>query len=524
MSKRGNRFIVIGDPLFEWVTWAEGHNARTRQVGRRIEELGLNDPELEPYHPATLIEMQPGESPEKPARILLRTDPYGALPVYARDDRGGLYLSNSSDLIALQRRCRPDWVSEAEFLSTARVTYPHTLYEEIMELPPSSLIEVDPEGSPGGRLRVTKIEPRQQLSLSNFSSGKASSLTREVITFFGRVARNSPPNTVLTSTLSAGADSRYLTTLAITHWPGAVEAMTGSPRPNLHSETAEAVATALQIPCTYVSWRDSIFRQRYVRGLGLAVGSHRDWFGNHFDAISDDLGRKVSFGGIFADAILDANGGPVVSRRRLIDLGILSSTSHWSETTSTFLDLSKRAADAIRHRAESLVSEIQPESSRADDLRFAWPRNRALSSATYLGLMREWSHYEPFLCTPLVELGSALNPKRIPGLKASLYEGVLSKSASVTVPINPATADPHDQPWLGKSLLWREWTSRMFFRVARRFSFPFKKRTPPVKTNELVANIFWARMMGLPFGPARKLSPASSFPYGEPDESRVDPR
>lgn len=253
----------------------------------------------------------------------------------------------------------------------------------------------------------------------------------------------------------------------------------------------------------------------------MFVGSHRDWFGNHFDGISKDLGQKLSFGGLFADAILDANGGPAVSRRRLIDRGILSGTSRWSETTSTLLKLSKSTADAIRNRVDSLVSEIQSESSRAEDLRFALPRNRALSSATYPGLMREWSHYEPFLCSPIVELGCALNPKRMTGIKASLYEGVLSKSATVTVPINPATADPNDEPWLGKSLLWRTRTSRMFFRFARRFSFPFKKRTPPMKTQELIANIFWARMMALPFGPAKKISPACPLHHGALDENGV---
>jgi hypothetical protein len=442
--------LVIGDPLFDWTSYAATASGRTRQIADRLTQESLDSETFRPFGGSAVVRIFPASARRGVPLCEVRSDRTGGGSVFVAVRAGLLAVSSSPDLIALAIGAALDLVSCAELVSQSRITAPNTLYEGIRELGPRQLHRFRRVGI-RRQIEETTVAVSRDNTAASVSLDLARAKTafaRYLDAFFDRLDANVSPQTPITSTLSAGMDSRALTVAAFRRFGNRVSAFTGAPWENLELATGKQVAAQLGIRHTAVIWDIATYRSRFESGLGLAVGSHRRWTDAHFLGVALDLGHSAVLGGFFSDAFVEGNGGPTVARRAAIEKGLLAADSDWYAVSQHLSILPTATRKAIGQRAEDSVAALEPRFAVRADLRFSIPTGRALASAQWRALQRQWAQYEPFPTEQIALLSLSAGSLRRKGFKRELFADVLDDSGVEDLPTNPDPPGTGGGAWI----------------------------------------------------------------------------
>lgn len=136
--------IVSGDPLcgakLETAGEKSPNSMRTAAIARvwKAGDLGGGT-----SHPHALICVCKASG-----SIRIRTDAWGSIPVYHGVAGDSVVIGSSPDLVAMALPSTFDRISAIERLCTRQITYPHTLYANIRELPSGSTTTISKSSGP----------------------------------------------------------------------------------------------------------------------------------------------------------------------------------------------------------------------------------------------------------------------------------------------------------------------------------------------------------------------------------------
>lgn len=164
-------FIVIGGPVLyftdnDFLTNSDSNQASELLYRRWLIEKNMNwaDNLSGPFS-ILLID-------KKSFKVTVISDLMGFVPTYSCIKSQKLFLSTHVDLLArvTQENNNIDQVSVADFLLNDVVTYPHTIYTNIWQQPPASIVQLTMRGnaetrsywSGGGRSLIIRASARRQ--------------------------------------------------------------------------------------------------------------------------------------------------------------------------------------------------------------------------------------------------------------------------------------------------------------------------------------------------------------------------
>jgi hypothetical protein len=489
--------LVLGDPLFDWVTASQLPSGRTSQIAGRLDLESLADVAYQPFHPAAILRCRPPETRARGILAEIRNDAMGAVPIFVAEGRAFVAVSSSPDLIALVTGNPLDLIACREFVSQAKVSFPYTLYKGVHELPPGSLLTLRTRST---RVSVSHRIPAPTTLGSSIrrvaDASEASALVgAQMLEFFRRLGANLGDRVQIGCTLSAGLDSRTVLAAAHRAFPGRMTAVTGSPDDNPEVWTAREVAARLGVKAQTALWDPSVLIERFRTGNGLLFGSHRRWTDAHFQGASRLFDQSVVLGGYFSDAMMDANDGQIAMRRSAIERGTVPIDSHWSVLSGNFLHLDPASRRRIIRRATASLRQLNPRLAGVAHLRFSVPAGRALYAAHWMAMSREWGQYEPFLTEGALDIAVACASLRGPGLKQAMFSRILAENNLDDIPVNPET------PRGGRSRAWLSFPSVLA--ATPDFAVPFADMRASVLSlldmeqsavyrKNLLVNVFWA--------------------------------
>ena len=409
--------FVSGDPMAKFQGVAMGRDELILKLLSGPTDLG----DIDIHHPSVVgrVDVDSGE-------YWFMSDSLGGSPVFEAVTDGVTFFSSSPDLLALVINPELDLASCWELRTQGRVTFPHTLYDGILQIDPRSAVKA------GCRVIRKSKDYRRKTKQKSMDLGEARIQIRSLAArFFNRIAKLEGGKLI---TLSAGVDSRFTLEEALSSGVNPITSATLAPEANLQTDTARSVAEVAKIEHRVEVWSMEKFFDRYLTTLGLLVPSHLLWEHSHFLGHRFTHEPRAVLGGYLADTLLAAGGMGWLARKR-IKPGFLRWIPSWAINGNS-KSVPPQVQRVLSMRMKS-VQRTQPGWVRdTPDLYLSWPLSRAVAAAHFLCQYHQWAHYEFFMTSGMPSLINCLGPERMRrGLKAQLLEPL--DKVLTEVPVNP---------------------------------------------------------------------------------------
>lgn len=412
--------ILIGGPYFRS---SETTTSPSWRVEACVEFLASDDVDWasELIGPFCLIQIE-----KRSGALRLITDAMSFIPAYVGfgDDQSAQVFSTHPDIAALSTDAKGIKIDETSIWDLAhykKVVFPHTMYQNVKELPPGSVTHLE------GLSVVSKSYWRPEEGSEHFASmdEAADSFRKALSQTIDRIQSEEGEKFV---TLSAGSDSRLILSMLVdTVIPNTV---TMSPRENLESKIAQKVASRLNAPWKHSTLPARAYFDRFVEKT-LQGGTNGHSSLHHFYGALDDSDlphASAVVGGFKADTfakfymykarnpLRGSNYQIPVYEDKQDSLSLVSDSPNTAPgrlvgNRSGLLDENEFVAASIERRKRHVerVSQFRPKTGEvwAD----FWPISQDYEMVFYSSNRRLYRAFEPFLCRDVVEIASNTPPE-----------------------------------------------------------------------------------------------------------------
>lgn len=394
--------VLVGEPLARPVSGAAGP-AAAGENRARLHALLLADGEtawedrLDGPFAALAVDTERGGG-------VVLTDLFAWVPVFAAAAGEGLVLGTHPDAVARVAGAEVDPVSAAELVAHLTLTWPHTLYAGVEQVPPGSERPFAAGGWSGAGRAYWRPAERDDAYPSIHAAAEAlrAALVEDV-----RLALRDTPEAGLL--LSGGEDSRAVLGAVP---PGTrVTGFTYADGENREVRSARRVARAYG--AGFVFGRRA--PDHYPRGLepvSRMVGSHNEYIDAHGYGFHASLGiadLPVVLGGLSSDALLKADNVPASRHGEVLRGGVVPlGPTPLREMEGMRTDLLREAADR-RDAFRAELARLRPAS--ADEWSRIYPFTMRKYAANHHGNRRLFRAHEPFMGNPVVRLAASV-PQR----------------------------------------------------------------------------------------------------------------
>ncbi len=416
--------IVSGDPLCgAKPDVPDEPSSRTAAIAR-IWKSGHMDTRTN--HPCALIGIC-----KTTGTIEIRTDALGSIPVYLGQVGRSFAFGSSPDLVAMVVPSSFDRLSAVERLCTRQITFPHTLYTTIRELPPGSTTVLD-QSRPMQSTRWWQApHPEDEPSQGHWAE-RLQDIVADTFRMIGDQV-----STTGTITLSAGLDSRFLLSMIHRDRLLDVEAINISSGPNLNRLIARQVARTLDVPLTQIERVRDHYSAILMDGHP-EIGTNVCLRDAHFtpSALGELAHPKVLLSGFMADPILV--GRDTFSDRRAMAMrsGALDSSSPFWAADRVYLRFGEDDRQSIAERWRAAERQIGMDPQHATPMRRLLPATRAGAKGHFESARRAYPVYEPFMTQRALELGFKMRRPTMPERAKSDFYGPYLDATS-HIPVNP---------------------------------------------------------------------------------------
>jgi asparagine synthetase B (glutamine-hydrolysing) len=384
---------VIGDPLLEVCshpspdTKPQSRDARTQTIADAWENGPLDA--VLPHHPAAMLRID-----RETGNVELITDALGGVPVFHQHHIDGHLLATTPDLIASIGESRFDPLSGVELITTGRIHFPHSLYQDIHQLLPGAIHRFPEQKTQRWWTPPRPIEGKDPREWAQ--------LVRDALydTLHTLSHQVHGPGWV---TLSAGKDSRAIARAASSSMK--VAAVTLSPVRNMESRIAKKVARKTGIPHHHrVAGPDH--KANIIRSRPLMLGSSNNWKHAHYHLGVLGVPRDSAFvlGGHTADTRFYRSDAMTQRRERGVRNGQLGPDHPYWDPNGFSLSMEPATRAAIEDRWEQGAAFLGL-GGLDRQTRFMHPLSSQFSAAQFHSARRNFPAYELFMTEPMVRLG-----------------------------------------------------------------------------------------------------------------------
>ncbi len=332
----------------------------------------------------------------------LVTDLFAWIPVYAAEGAGDLVLGTHVDAVASSAGAADhiDLVSAADLLANETITWPHTLYDGVRQVPPASVRRFR-AGAWDGAAR-TYWAPREETAFA--SADDAASALREALVADLRLACDGHPLVGLL--LSGGEDSRAVLGALP---PGVrVRGFTFAESENREVRTARRVARAYGVEMVFRP-RDPGHYLQWMPQLAGMSGTQNRYIDAHAYGFHEWLGIRdmpLVLGGLSSDALLKGDNVALWARRKL-DRGEAPGTrpTRVPQRAGIRPELLRQVAER-RDAFTAWLAELRPES--ADEWSRIYPFTMRRYAANVHGNRRLMRIHEPFQSNAIVKIAAGV--------------------------------------------------------------------------------------------------------------------
>lgn len=421
----GEVLIALGDPLVDLPFVRDGtRTARSEAILRKWSVDGTVFPE----HAAALVRVDfSGKS------LAAVTDCGAFIPIFLGSLADSIVMSNSPDFVEMVIQSGPDLLAFRERLAALQNAFPHTLYKGVRQVLPGAVTTIT-----GRRVSTERWWSAPPVDPGIAPDGAREELRAIAADQMRRMISQVGPKGALT--MSAGADSRFAAVCAASCGPEHLTAICQTAVPDLESETARQVATALGMKFSW-AMRPPDHYPRVVLGRPFYMGSHVAWDHGHFamGALGDIGEARFLLGGYWADSLFDD--ADIWNRlRRKYQAGLPGPVSEGSRlfaAAPAFSHLSDECRDAIGERWQAARTQLGLGPGHSSRLAGIYPASRSLAAGHVAATRYFYPDYQLFMNRRSVELAFRLSSD----FKKTHGKSFLLSSDDARlreIPVNPA--------------------------------------------------------------------------------------
>ncbi len=339
------------------------------------------------------------------ANVTIVTDLMSFIPIYTCQKENDLYLGTHVDALANAVDVADilDQISLADFVLNDVVTYPYTVYQQVRQSPPSSVIKYSDS--------VTKSvdcywNPTEDNPYKNIKEAAKALL----IGIEGYVGRVTEKTTNIAQFISAGEDSRALSGL-LAEKKGR-NAFIFLDQMNHEGEIAKKVATTYGAKFN-VGFRSKTHYLDILSEASRLVGSGHQYTHAHslgFDKIYNLSQYDAVFGGYLSDSLLKAAyarkiGG--MGRFPFLPELALVGESRTKASKNSLIDNSI-LTEITKRRREHFERTFKDRPCSVHEWFVLRPASMRVAIPNFYSTRRLFRSYEPFMCNAVVKISAAV--------------------------------------------------------------------------------------------------------------------
>jgi hypothetical protein len=322
--------------------------------------------------------------------------------------------------------------SSLEFALTGQISYPHTLFSGVEQLPPGSKVTVSGE-SVSCRQYWSPPEPDDSMRQSDVQE----CLVAGVDFVLDRLSQGS--DTPLAVAMSAGLDSRLLLGRLSALSNCRTEGVCLTAAKNLEAWASESVCERLGAGFRHAIRRNDHYGRVYAASAE-GCDAHHDWKDAHFFdfALGDELKERPIVGGYMADTLF-CEGDPFFQKRqawlRRKEPEAAARVPSWA-SADTYRHVNQACSDQIEQRWLDALSLLGLGSQHSENLKNVYPASRQGNFGHWDCARRFYCMHEVFMSRYFLELGFRIPAalKRKWG-KEGFYEPFVKDLSGI--PVNP---------------------------------------------------------------------------------------
>jgi hypothetical protein len=319
------------------------------------------------------------------------TDMFAWIPVFAGGTIVGTHVDSVADALGI--RDQIDEVSAADLLANSTIVWPHTMYRDIVQLPPASV-------TLASGLSTPYWQPTEANEFSTLNDA-AEALRSELCADLAAAVDGRHHIGIL---LSGGEDSRAL--LGALPDRSHVTAYTYAPSHNREVRAAERVARAFGVQHRHGVRPESHDLVHFEPAARLA-STQNEFRDVHSYGLHEQLGLMdlaIVVEGFSSDALLKADNVPPRLQRMVLRGGRAERPLVMSPLRGIRRELLVAALER-REQHRALLRRLRPES--ADEWRYIWPYSMRRYAANIHGNRRLFRIHEPFMSNGVARIAAA---------------------------------------------------------------------------------------------------------------------
>lgn len=492
-------FLIIGGPVLCFrdnrFLVAEDSDTATRTVYKKwvLEGSIQWDEDLSGPFTAILVDKVRGGA-------TIVTDLMSFIPVYTcRKETIGFFGTHVDSLAhAACESGKIDHVSLADFVLTDVVTYPYTAYENVQQLPPSTITNIDSTGNSKGEAYWKPAEENSFKSLKD----AAEYLRKGVADYVSRVTEHMNE---VAQFVSGGEDSRALAGVLPQHLKR--DGFTFVDNLNREARIATRVADIYGCALT-VGYRSKTHYLDIISEASRLVGAGHQYMHAHslgFHREFDFRRYTAVFGGFLADTLLKGH-----HIRKFKGHGRVPFMPEWRQpshnpvgerfrTLGRYIRQSPRVAERQKERHADL-SRLRPNSA-SEWFRY-YPCSMHNDMPNFYATRRLFRSYEPFMCKEAVKISAAVPQSW--KLNRRLFNSAMAPYLRPSRHVLHADGRlPYYPWWANIPLQFGVWSYRI---LAKRVGWVTGHQAPWADWQEIFSSKEWRKLVLTYQGEANKLT------------------